>query len=60
MAGTQAAGEFLLNPNAMQPVLQHAAGTRGELRSFEVLLETNNIAANSSQSRVISERVTGL
>ena len=60
MAGTQAAGEFLLNPDAMQPVLQHAAGARGELRSFEVLLETNNIAANSSQSRVLSERVTGL
>ena len=60
MAGTQAAGEFLLNSAAMQSVLQRATSPSGELRSFEVLLGTNSIAANSSQSRVLSERLTGL
>lgn len=58
MAGTQAAGEFLLDASAMLPVLRHAMNSQGELGSFEVLLQTNSIAANSSQAKILSERVT--
>jgi hypothetical protein len=56
-AGTQAAGEFLLNPEKFEPVLQRALSASGQLRPFEVLLQTESIAANSSQSQVLSERV---
>jgi hypothetical protein len=57
MAGTQAAGELLLSSEKIAPVLKRAMKAGGEIRPFEVLLETENIAANSSQSQVISERV---
>jgi len=57
MAGTQAAGELLLDPARMQPVLDHARGANGVIRPFEILIATDNIAANASQPRVLSERV---
>ncbi len=57
MAGTQAAGELLLNPARMQPVLERAKGANGVIRPFEILITTDNIAANASQPRVLSERV---
>jgi hypothetical protein len=57
MAGTQAAGEFLLNPTQMQRVLEHATGPNGIIRPFEILIATDNIAANASQPRVLSERI---
>ena len=57
MAGTQAAGELLLDPARMQPVLDHARGANGVIRPFEILIATDSIAANASQSRVLSERV---
>jgi hypothetical protein len=57
MAGTQAAGDFLLDPAQMQPVLQRAKGQNGIIGPFEVLIETDNIAASSSRPHVISERI---
>jgi hypothetical protein len=57
MAGTQAAGSFLLSPAAMQPVLEHAISPTGAIRPFEILIETRNIAANASSPRVLSERI---
>lgn len=57
MAGTQAAGEFLLNPAEMQPALERAKGPNGVIRPFEILIATDNIAANASQPHVLSERV---
>jgi hypothetical protein len=57
MAGTQAAGSFLLSPTAMQPVLELAIGPNGAIRPFEILIETGNIAANASSARVLSERI---
>jgi hypothetical protein len=57
MAGTQAAGSFLLSPTAMQPVLEHASSPSGAIRPFEILIETGNIAANASSPRVLSERI---
>jgi hypothetical protein len=57
MAGTQAAGEFVLNPDLMRPTLDHARGPNGSIRPFEILIETSNVAANASSPRVVSERV---
>ena len=57
MAGTQAAGEFLLNPTEMQSALERAKGPNGVIRPFEILIATDNIAANASQPHVLSERV---
>lgn len=57
MAGTQAAGEFVLNPALMRPILDHAKGPKGNIRPFEVLIATSNVAANASSPQVVSERV---
>lgn len=57
MAGTQAAGEFLLSPAQMQPVLERAMGPHGVIRPFEILIATANIAANASRPSVLSERI---
>jgi hypothetical protein len=57
MAGTQAAGEFLLAPDQMQSVLKRVMGPKGVIRPFEILIETDNIAANASRPHVLSERV---
>jgi hypothetical protein len=57
MAGTQAAGEFVLNPALMRPILDHAKGPNGSIRPFEVLIATSNVAANASSPHVLSERV---
>ncbi len=56
MAGTQAAGDFLLNDRAMAPVLQKARRSDGAFGSFELLLETSSIGANAPQAQVIAER----
>lgn len=56
MAGTQAAGEFLLNQDRMAPIIARARKPNGQLRSFEVLINTNDVAASSSQLTVLSER----
>ena len=60
MAGTQAAGDFLMNPALMQPTLDHARATNGTIRPFEILIETSTVAANASRSRVVSERIAPL
>jgi hypothetical protein len=60
MAGTQAAGEFVLNPALMRPTLDHARAPNGSIRPFEILIETSNVAANASSPHVVSERVAPL
>jgi hypothetical protein len=57
MAGTQAAGDFVLNPALMQPTLDHARAPNGSIRPFEILIETDNVAANASRPHVASERI---
>jgi hypothetical protein len=57
MAGTEAAGRFLLNVDLMAPVLERAACPNGDIRPFEILIEANNLAANASRLRAVSERV---
>lgn len=57
MAGTQAAGTFLLSPALMQPVLERAMTRNDVIQPFEILLTTGNIAANASRPQVLSERI---
>jgi hypothetical protein len=60
MAGTQAAGEFVMNPALMRPILDHAKAPNGSIRPFEILIATSNVAANASSPQVVSERVAPL
>ncbi|WP_263374231.1 hypothetical protein [Granulicella aggregans] len=56
MAGTQAAGEFLLNPDKMKPMLDRARNRQGKLQSFEILLGTTSIGSSASTSTPLSVR----
>jgi len=56
MAGTQAAADFLLNRQAMAPILRKAQRVDGTIQPFEILLETSSIGANAPQARVVAER----
>ena len=56
MAGTQAAADFLLNRQAMAPILRKAQRVDGAIQPFEILLETSSIGANAPQARVVAER----
>jgi hypothetical protein len=57
MAGTQAAGSFLLSPDQMQPMLRRVLDKNGEVQPFEILLETSSVGANASRPQVLSERL---
>jgi hypothetical protein len=57
MAGTQAAGEFVLRPKQMQTLIEKAIDSQGRLQTFEILLKTSSIAANASGVQVLSERI---
>jgi hypothetical protein len=56
MAGTQAAADFLLNQQALNPILRKTQRRDGSIRPFELLLETTSIGANAPEARVIAER----
>jgi hypothetical protein len=58
MAGTQAAASFLLSPSLMLPALEHAKASNGKIRSFELLIETNSVAANASRPWLIGQRIS--
>ena len=57
MAGTQAAGSFVLNPSLMKTVLERAKAPEGGIRAFEILIESSNIAASASSPRAVIERI---
>jgi hypothetical protein len=56
MAGTRAAGDFLLDARGMQPILNKAQLGDGEIGPFEVLLEARTVGANAPKARVVVER----
>jgi hypothetical protein len=56
MAGTQAAGDFLLDAQSIEPILRRARLSDGTFQPFELLLETRSIGADSPKARVIAER----
>jgi hypothetical protein len=57
MAGTEAAGAFLFDPELMRPVLEQALPHGNAPRSFEVLLATDTVTASASRPRVLSVRI---
>ena len=57
MAGTEAAGDFLLSPARMEPLLERVRDAHHHLRPFEILLKTKKIAASASDLQVLSECV---
>jgi hypothetical protein len=56
MAGTQAAGDFILDRHAMEPVLNKARLTDGTIGPFEILIEARAVGANAPEARVVVER----
>jgi hypothetical protein len=56
MAGTQAAADILFNAEVMKPILQKATLPDGELKSFELLVETKSIGANAPGAQIIATR----
>ena len=56
MTGTEAGSEFLFddNPNAF---FMKARNTKGELRPFEILLETTNLSSQSVAAKIIAQRI---
>jgi hypothetical protein len=57
MAGTQAASDILFNRDAMHPILERAQAANGQLKPFEVLIETRSFGSNSPQASIIASRV---
>ncbi|MGA7339644.1 MAG: hypothetical protein WBE72_17200 [Terracidiphilus sp.] len=56
MAGTQAAGDFLLNPREMEPVLRKAQLADGSIGPFEVLIEARTVGVNAPEEHAVVER----
>ena len=57
VAGTQAAGEALLHPAAIAPILRRARRPDGSLRFFEILLRSTSIESSSAGTQVIGSRI---
>jgi hypothetical protein len=56
-AATQAAGEALLRPETITPILQRARRPDGSLAGFEVLVRATSIQANATDTHVIAYRI---
>ena len=56
MAATQAAADVLFNADLMKPILEQATLPNGDLKSFELLVETRSIDANAPQAHIIATR----
>lgn len=57
VAGTQAAGEALLRPELIEPILKKAIRPDGTLRNFEILLRASSIESSATGTSVISTRI---
>jgi hypothetical protein len=56
MAGTEAAGDFLLDQRAMEPILRKAQLVDGSIGPFEVLIEARTVGVNAPEEHSIVER----
>jgi hypothetical protein len=57
VAGTQAAGEALLRPELIAPILKDATRPDGTLRNFEILLRATSIESSATGTSVIGTRI---
>lgn len=56
MAGTQAAGDFLFDQRAMEPILKKAQLADGSIGPFEVLIEARTVGVNAPEEHAVVER----
>lgn len=56
MSGTEAGSEFLFDDNPSS-FFRRARNAKGELRPFEILLETTDLSSQSVSARIIAERI---
>ena len=56
MAGTRAAGDFLLDELSMEPILGKARLRDGSIGSFEILLQARTVGANAPKASIAVER----
>ncbi len=56
VAGTQAAADALLHGETLMPVLRAARQPNGDLRPFEVLLQSTSIESNAATTQVVASR----
>ena len=57
VAGTQAAGEALLRPELIEPILKKAMRADGSLRNFEILLRASSIESSATGTSIIGTRI---
>lgn len=57
VAGTQAAAEMLFHGDAVAPILSRASLPGGNLRSFEIVIESSSIESNAANAHVIASRI---
>jgi hypothetical protein len=57
MAATQAAADVLFKPSIIGPVLRQARSPNGDLRPFELLVETVSVGATAPEVKVIATRI---
>ena len=57
VAGTQAAADALLHGETLRPVLRAAKQTNGDLRPFEVLLQSTSIQSNAANTQIVAYRI---
>jgi hypothetical protein len=60
MAGTQAAGDFVLDRREMLPILRKAKLPDGSIGPFEILLETITVGASAPEAHPVVERYWGV
>lgn len=56
LSGTEAAGDFATNRDAIAPVLQKAQRSNGSISPFELILETQAVGSDAPRARIIVER----
>jgi hypothetical protein len=57
MSGTESAGDFVCDESRLRPFLETIRAKDGHIPHFELILQTNNIGGNASQSQMLAYRV---
>lgn len=56
LSGTEAAGDFVTNRDAIAPVLKKAQRSNGSIGPFELILETQAVGSDAPRARIVVER----
>jgi len=58
MAGTESAADFVFDDARLLPFLNKIRNPNGSLPYFELLLQSNNMNGNASQSQILTSRTS--